>query len=66
VADSLRALERFPEMGVSLGGRWSGMRFPLGPRRRMLLLYVALDAGDRIVAVTMPDVRPAAAPSAER
>jgi hypothetical protein len=33
VAGSLRALERFAHMGVALGGRCSGMRFPLGPRR---------------------------------
>jgi hypothetical protein len=66
VAGSLRALERFPEMGAALGGRWSGMRFLLGPWRWMLLVYVVLDGGARVVVVTIQDARAASGPTAER
>jgi hypothetical protein len=66
VARSLRPLERFPEMGVALGGRWSGMRFLLGPWRWMLLVYVVLDEGARVVVVTIQDARAASSPTAER
>jgi hypothetical protein len=66
VAHSLRALERFPEMGVALGGRWSGMRFLLGPWRWMLLVYLVLDDGARVVVVTIQDARAASAPTTER
>ena len=31
VARSLRPLERFRDMGAPLAGRWSGMRFLMGP-----------------------------------
>ena len=64
VARSLRPLEHFPEIGVALTGRWSGMRFLLGPWRWMLLIYVVLD--DRVVVVTIQDARAATAPTAER
>ena len=63
VARSLRPLERFPDMGAPLTGRWSGMRFLLGPWRWMLPVYVVL--GDRVVVVTVQDARAAAAPTAE-
>ena len=66
VARSLRALERFPEMGVALGGRWSGTRFLLGPWRWMLVVYVVLDEGARVVVVTIQDARAASTPTAER
>jgi plasmid stabilization system protein ParE len=66
VARSLRALERFPEMGPELTGRWAGMRFVLGPWRWMLLVYVLLDDRRRVVVVTVQDARSAAAPTAER
>jgi plasmid stabilization system protein ParE len=64
VARSLRPLERFPEIGAPLTGRWSGMRFLLGPWRWMLLVYVVLD--ERVVVVTIQDARAAAAPTRER
>ena len=60
VARSLRALERFPRMGPALSGRWEGFRFLLGPWRWLLLVYIYLEAEDRVVVVTIQDARSAA------
>jgi plasmid stabilization system protein ParE len=64
VARSLGVLERFPEIGPELTGRWRGMRFLLGPWRWMLLVYVVLDDRERVVVVTIQDARSSAAPTA--
>jgi plasmid stabilization system protein ParE len=61
VARSLRPLERFPRMGPALSGRWEGFRFLLGPWRWLLLVYVYLEAEDRVVVVTIQDARSATA-----
>ena len=58
---SLRPLERFPLLGASLGGRWTGFRFVLGPWRWMILVYVYLEEDDRVVVVTIEDARSATA-----
>jgi hypothetical protein len=52
---SLRPLERFPLLGTALHGRWSNFRFVLGPWRWMVLVYVHLEAHDRVVIVTIQD-----------
>ena len=59
VARSLRPLERFPRMGPALSGSWEGFRFLLGPWRWLLLVYVNLEAEDRVVVVTIQDARSA-------
>jgi len=56
VQRSVRPLGRFPLLGAPLTGRWSGLRFVLGPWRWMVLVYVHLDA-DRVVIVTIQDGR---------
>jgi hypothetical protein len=61
VARSLRALERFPLMGPTLGGRWEDFRFLLGPWRWLLLVYVFFESEDRVVVVTIQDARAATA-----
>ena len=66
VARSLRPLERFPQLGPELTGRWEGFRFVLGPWRWMLLLYVVLEAGDRVVVVTIQDARSSTVVTASR
>jgi hypothetical protein len=66
VAHSLRALERFPLIGPALGGRWEGFRFLLGPWRWLLLVYVFVEAEDRVVVVTAQDGRSADAAGAGR
>ena len=57
VRRSLRYLEQFPQMGHELSGRWAGMRFLLGPWRWLLLVYVFIEAEDRVVVVTIQDAR---------
>lgn len=57
VARSVRGLEQFPLMGPALGGRWEGLRFLVGPWRWLLLLYVFIEAEDRVVLVTIQDAR---------
>ena len=59
---SLRHLELFPLLGPELDGRWSGLRFVLGPWRWMLVLYAYLDEDDRVVILTIQDGRSSTAP----
>ena len=66
VVRSLRPLERFPLLGPQLGGRWEGFRFVLGPWRWMVLVYVVLEAEDRVVVVTIQDARSSTAVTASR
>jgi hypothetical protein len=57
LARSIGVLERFPRMGPSLSGRWDGFRFLLGAWRWLPIVYVVLEADDRVVAVTIQDAR---------
>ena len=57
VARSLRAPERFPLIGPALSGRWEGFRFLIGPWRWLILVYVFIEAEDRVVVVTVQDAR---------
>jgi hypothetical protein len=66
VARSLRSLERFPLMGPALHGRWEGMRFLLGPWRWLILVYVYVEADDRVVVVTVQDARTSTAATSRR
>lgn len=66
VKRSLRGLERFPLMGPALAGRWQGLRFILGPWRWLLLVYVHLEAEDRVVVVAIQDARSSTAVTAAR
>jgi hypothetical protein len=66
VARSLRSLDLFPRMGPALRGRWEGFRFVLGPWRWMLLVYIVIDADDRVVVVTIQDGRSSLAASVQR
>lgn len=66
VVRSLGPLERSPLLGPPLTGRWEGLRFLLGPWRWMLLVYVVLEAEDRVVVVTIQDARSSAAATASR
>jgi hypothetical protein len=54
---SLTALEQFPRMGPQLEGRWSGLRFILGPWRWMLIVYQFDEPTDRVTVVTIQDAR---------
>ena len=57
VARSLRSLERLPLIGPALHGGWEGFHVMLGPWRWMLLVYVYLEAEDRVVVVGIQDAR---------
>jgi hypothetical protein len=59
VVRSLRPLERFPRMGPALRGRWEGFLVLLGPWRWLLLVFVYLEAEDRVIVVTIQDARSA-------
>jgi plasmid stabilization system protein ParE len=56
-------LRTFPRLGPELGGRWHGLRFILGPWRWMVVVYAHPDDEDRVVIVTIRDVRSSDAPS---
>lgn len=64
VGHSLGHLRRFPLLGPPLDGRWEGFRFVLGPWRWMILVYVFLEAEDRVVVVTVQDGRSSGAATA--
>ena len=66
VARSLRSLEQFPNIGPALAGRWEGFRFILGPWRWMILVYIIIEADDRVVVVTIQDGRSSPAATASR
>lgn len=57
VRGSLEPLEQFPRLGPELSGRWSGLRFILGPWRWLLLVYRYDEPADRVVVVTVQDAR---------
>lgn len=59
VRHSLTPLEEFPRLGPELTGRWSGMRFLLGPWRWMLLVDEYDEAAERVVILTIQDARSA-------
>jgi plasmid stabilization system protein ParE len=66
VGRSLGPLAHFPRMGAELGGRWSGLRFVLGPWRWMLLVYAVFDDEDRVIVVTVQDGRSSRAVTTDR
>lgn len=61
VTRSLRALRRFPRLGVALPGRWDGLRCVVGPWRWLLLVYEYREEEDRLVVVTVQDARSSSA-----
>jgi plasmid stabilization system protein ParE len=64
VKRSLQPLQRFPLLGAALEGRWSSFRFVLGPWRWLVIVYVYLEADERVVVVTIQDGRSSHAPRA--
>ena len=65
VRRSLAPLADFPRLGPELTGRWSGMRFLLGPWRWMLLVYEYDETADRVVILTIQDARSSSAATSE-
>lgn len=63
VRAAIEPLERFPELGVALTGRWSSYRLLLGPWRWMLVVYrVEIDG---VTIMTIQDARRATGPRSE-
>ena len=65
VRRSLAALAEFPRLGPALTGRWSGLRFLLGPWRWMLLIYEYDEDANRVVILTVQDARSSSAATSE-
>lgn len=65
VRRSLAPLTEFPRLGPELTGRWTGMRFVLGPWRWMLLVYEYDEHADRVTVLTIQDARSSAAATSE-
>lgn len=63
---ALAPLAEFPLLGPELTGRWTGLRFILGPWRWMLLVYEYDEASDQVSIITIQDSRSARATTAER
>lgn len=66
VQASLRPLERFPRVGPDVSGRYSGLRFLLGPWRWLLLVYTLDEANDRVTVVSVQDARSSGAATGTR
>lgn len=66
VVKSLRPLAQFPNIGPALAGPWEGFRFIVGPWRWLIVVYVHVEADDRVVVVTIQDARSSAAAAADR
>jgi hypothetical protein len=64
VKRSLSVLERFPNIGRQLEGRWQPMRFILGPWRWMLIVYSMEETGDTVLVLTIQDGRSSSAANA--
>lgn len=64
-ARSLAGLRDFPELGAPLSGRWSGLRFVLGPWRWLLCVYIYDETIDTVTIVTLQDGRSSKAATAE-
>ena len=65
VRRSLAPLGEFPRLGPELTGRWSGLRFLLGPWRWMPLVYEYDEDADRVVILTIQDARSSSAATSE-
>ncbi|MDQ3719732.1 MAG: hypothetical protein M3350_02985 [Actinomycetota bacterium] len=66
VKASLRPLERFPRLGPELQGRYAGLRFLLGPRRWLVLVYSFDEEADRVTVASIQDARATGAPTGDR
>lgn len=65
VRRSLTPLAEFPRLGPELTGRWTGVRFLLGPWRWMLLVYEYDEDADRVTVLTIQDARTSTAATSQ-
>ena len=57
----LAPLAEFPRLGAPLSGRWTPLRFVLGPWRWMLIVYEYIESEERVVVVMIQDARTSSA-----
>jgi hypothetical protein len=57
VARSLLTLEEFPRAGKQLSGVWRDCRALIGPWGWLIIVYMFIEAGDRVVVIAFQDAR---------
>ncbi|HYH52573.1 MAG TPA: type II toxin-antitoxin system RelE/ParE family toxin [Solirubrobacterales bacterium] len=57
VSRSLLTLEDFPRAGKQLSGVWRDCRALIGPWGWLIVVYIYVEAGDRVVVVAFHDAR---------
>lgn len=57
VARSLLTLEEFPRAGKQLSGVWRDCRALIGPWGWLIIVYMFIEAGDRVVVIAFHDAR---------
>lgn len=57
VSRSLLTLEEFPRAGKQLSGVWRDCRALIGPWGWMIVVYVYIEAEDRVVVIAFHDAR---------
>ncbi|HEX6601657.1 MAG TPA: type II toxin-antitoxin system RelE/ParE family toxin [Solirubrobacterales bacterium] len=57
VARSLLTLEDFPRAGKQLSGVWRDCRAVIGPWGWLVIVYMIIEAEDRIVVIAFHDAR---------
>ena len=66
VRNAIAPLAEFPRLGPELKGRWSNLRFVLGPWPWMLIVYRWDEPTDTVVVVTIQDARSSIAATSSR
>jgi ParE toxin of type II toxin-antitoxin system, parDE len=61
VSRSLLVLEEFPRAGKQLSGIWRDCRAVIGPWGWLIVVYMYIEAEDRVVVIAFHDARTSAA-----
>lgn len=64
VSRSLPMLEKFPRAGKRLSGVWRGCRALIGPWGWLIIIYMYIEAEDRVVVIAFHDARTSEAATA--
>jgi len=57
VSRTLLTLEEFPSAGKQLGGVWRDCRALIGPWGWLIIVYMYIEAEDRVVVIAFHDAR---------
>lgn len=66
VSRSLLTLEEFPRAGKQLSGVWRDCRAVIGPWGWLIIVYMYLEADDRVVIIAFHDARTSDSAIAQR